>query len=258
MLGVHWTALAAIAAASAYMMLSSGSEEDYSSCTVPRVHRISMRDFQQHFVDAQRPVVITGYEDKNRAFRAATLRAALSRDWGHLQVKLGTAHQYTKAHSSSTLRAYIDAMQPLTTDTAPGDAQYLFGEHNGPEWAFFLDLYSQPTHLVGLAGAAQSTLSFGVGAAHSGVPLHFHGHGFQETIHGRKRWYLYPPGQHTEVFDSNSTQLQWVRRVLPSLPRAARPMVCTVEPGELIYFPGQWMHGVLNLEPWTVFVSTFL
>lgn len=33
---------------------------------------------------------------------------------------------------------------------------------------------------------------------------------------------------------------------------------CVLHPGELLYFPSQWMHGTLNLDPYNVFVSTFI
>ena len=33
---------------------------------------------------------------------------------------------------------------------------------------------------------------------------------------------------------------------------------CTIEPGEALYFPSQWMHATLNLDEYTYFVSVFL
>ena len=35
------------------------------------------------------------------------------------------------------------------------------------------------------------------------------------------------------------------------------PWECTLNPGDLIYFPDQWHHATINLSPYTVFVSTF-
>ena len=42
-------------------------------------------------------------------------------------------------------------------------------------------------------------------------------------------------------------------------PHGPRPFYdCTIEPGEVLYFPSQCMHATLNLDPYTYFVSVFL
>ena len=33
---------------------------------------------------------------------------------------------------------------------------------------------------------------------------------------------------------------------------------CTIGPGEVLFFPSQWMHATLNLDAYTYFVSVFL
>jgi ribosomal protein L16 Arg81 hydroxylase len=38
---------------------------------------------------------------------------------------------------------------------------------------------------------------------------------------------------------------------------SARPYECSLNPGDIIYFPDQWWHATINLDPYTVFVSTF-
>lgn len=42
-----------------------------------------------------------------------------------------------------------------------------------------------------------------------------------------------------------------------SLPSSKKPWECTVSRGEMIYFPDRWHHGTINLEKYTVFVSSF-
>lgn len=36
-----------------------------------------------------------------------------------------------------------------------------------------------------------------------------------------------------------------------------KPWECTIHRGEMIYFPDQWHHATINLEKYTVFVSSF-
>ena len=116
------------------------------------------------------------------------------------------------------------------------------------------------------------TLSFGMGGRFSGVPFHTHGAGFSEVLHGRKAWFLYPPGPEPRAVDGDAPSLRWVTDVYPTLrprrteegnddddatPTDLRPHECTIVPGEILYFPSQWYHATLNLDPWTVFVSAF-
>ena len=43
----------------------------------------------------------------------------------------------------------------------------------------------------------------------SGVPMHFHGPAFAETLYGRKRWFLTQPEDKPD-FHPNKTTLQWL------------------------------------------------
>lgn len=40
-------------------------------------------------------------------------------------------------------------------------------------------------------------------------------------------------------------------------PSTKKPWECTIHEGEMIYFPDQWHHATINLEKYTVFVSSF-
>mmetsp|Transcript_36195 Transcript_36195/g.87365 ORF Transcript_36195/g.87365 Transcript_36195/m.87365 type:complete len:383 (+) Transcript_36195:60-1208(+) len=40
-------------------------------------------------------------------------------------------------------------------------------------------------------------------------------------------------------------------------PSSKKPWECTISEGEMIYFPDQWHHATINLEKYTVFVSSF-
>ena len=65
---------------------------------------------------------------------------------------------------------------------------YFFGDNDVEEWKDLLDEYNQPPLNLPLH---QSALSFGLAGPGSGVPFHFHGPGFAETIYGRKRWLVF-------------------------------------------------------------------
>jgi hypothetical protein len=54
--------------------------------------------------------------------------------------------------------------------------------------------------------------------------------------------------------NKNSAIKQGVKEIGPS---AKKPWECTIHEGEMIYFPDGWHHATINLERYTVFVSSF-
>jgi len=101
------------------------------------------------------------------------------------------------------------------------------------------------------------SLSFGIGGRGSGVQWHTHGPGFSETIHGRKHWVLYPKVLDVKGFNKDLSSRHWMEEIYTSLDHHERPWECTVHPEEMIYFPDGWHHATINLDPYTVFVSSF-
>ena len=81
----------------------------------------------------------------------------------------------------------------------------MFGDNKYDEWSDFLTEYTPPPFTLPRHLPA---LSFGVAGPGSGVPFHFHGPGFGETVYGRKRWFLTEPASQPE-FHPNKTTLQW-------------------------------------------------
>ena len=179
-------------------------------------------------------------------------------------------------------------------DQLGNETWYLFGETFTSEWQKFLQNYDLPTcHSCTALHREQNlvALSFGVGNIGSGVQWHLHGPGFSETIHGRKHWVLYPP-EFRPDYDLNYASRHWMEYTYPNLkdwsaadvefekmmhmkykqrPRAVtkektrqesgpsnrKPWECTIHEGEMIYFPDGWHHATINLDRYTVFVSSF-
>jgi ribosomal protein L16 Arg81 hydroxylase len=96
----------------------------------------------------------------------------------------------------------------------------------------------------------------GVAAGGSGVPFHFHGPGFAETLHGRKRWFLYAP-ENRPKFDPEKSTLRWLVEDYAELKNDELMLECILEPFDIIYFPDRWWHATLNIDN-AVFISTFI
>ena len=97
-------------------------------------------------------------------------------------------------------------------------------------------------------------LSFGIGNRGSGVQWHVHGPGFSEAIHGCKHWVLY---QEKPDFHKDQTSRNWMEYNYNAKSLNDRPYECTFNPGDLVYFPDMWWHAMINLDPYTAFVSPF-
>ncbi|XP_077762105.1 jmjC domain-containing protein 8 isoform X4 [Canis aureus] len=200
-----------------------------------------------------RPVILQRLTDNSR-FRALCSRERLLASFGDTVVRLSTANTYSYRKVDLPFQDYVEhLLHPQDPSSLGNDTLYFFGDNDFSEWASLFQHYSPPPFsLLGTTAA----YSFGIAGAGSGVPFHWHGPGFSEVIYGRKRWFLYPP-EKTPEFHPNKTTLAWLQDVYPTLAPSERPLECTVQAGEVLYFPDRWWHATLNLDT-SVFISTFL
>ncbi|XP_055265034.1 jmjC domain-containing protein 8 isoform X1 [Moschus berezovskii] len=226
------------------------TEEEH--CTVERRADLSYAEFVQRYAFS-RPVILQGLTDNSR-FRDLCTRQRLLASFGGSVVRLSTANTYSYQKVDLPFQKYVEQMlYPQDPISMGNDTLYFFGDNNFTEWASLFRHYSPPPFsLLGTTPA----YSFGIAGAGSGVPFHWHGPGFSEVIYGRKRWFLYPP-EKTPEFHPNKTTLAWLRDTYPALTPSARPLECTIQAGEVLYFPDRWWHATLNLDT-SVFISTFL
>lgn len=226
------------------------TEEEH--CTVERRAHLTYPEFMQHYAFLK-PVILQGLTDNSR-FRALCSRENLLASFGDNVVRLSTANTYSYQKVDLPFQEYVEQLlHPQDPTSLGNDTLYFFGDNNFTEWAPLFQHYSPPPfRLLGTTPA----YSFGIAGAGSGVPFHWHGPGFSEVIYGRKRWFLYPP-EKTPEFHPNKTTLAWLQETYPSLAPSTRPLECTIQAGEVLYFPDRWWHATLNLDT-SVFISTFL
>ena len=61
-------------------------------------------------------------------------------------------------------------------------------------------------------------------------------------------------------YHKDQSSRYWMEYVYPFLPSKIRQEYyyeCTLDPGDMIYFPNHWWHATINLDPYTAFISTF-
>ncbi|CAF0834659.1 unnamed protein product [Brachionus calyciflorus] len=247
-------------------------DKDYNSyikeieegpCNIPIVTEpISQREFLDKYAFTS-PVIFRFSEQitsKNKLFQEKCQLENLKTYYGDKYVTVSSANTYSYKRYSMKLNDYLDQhIIPLSKKNVRPELKYgnetwyFFGENNFTEWKSLFDLYQKPNYWLPKHTHAYS---FGIAAFYTGVPFHFHGPVFAETMVGRKRWFLYEPNQ-APYFDPDKSTLHWFLEEYPKLPPNKKPYECILGPLEVIYFPDKWMHATLNVDN-VVFISTFL
>ena len=165
----------------------------------------------------------------------------------NFNVTLSSSNSFSEHRRTIPFRMYIEEMLTegeLTPDKLSNETWYLFGETYSEQWKDFLDVYEVPPceacNMPDLVA-----LSFGVGNRGSGVQWHVHGPGFSEAVVGRKHWILQ---QDRPVFHKDQTSRNWMEYSYSAMEESERPLECTLEPGDLIYFPDMYWHATINLD----------
>jgi len=96
------------------------------------------------------------------------------------------------------------------------------------------------------------SVNFLLGGLQSGLPLHSHSKTWQGLASGRKLWFFVPPRRTSQdLEDLTGPYLFPVRgyaKMTQGLPLGKRPLICVQKPGDIFYFPDEWLHGTLNLD----------
>jgi len=99
-----------------------------------------------------------------------------------------------------------------------------------------------------------SNYQFMVGPVLTGASPHFHYASFRSMVYGRARWFLWPPAK---AFYSTRDIYEWYVTDYPTLSGAQRPFECVEGPGEVLFVPSLWGHGVMYLEDTVGMASLF-
>lgn len=226
-----------------------------SLCDIEKrsVKDLTYSEFIHRYVP-HRPVILLDADD-NAHFRSLTSRGELLSSYGKYNIRLSTANTHSYNKVDTTLSHYIShILRPQSLNAKGNETFYWFGDNNYTEFEKLFQTYNPPKYSIPNMLPAYS---FGVAGVGTGVPFHFHGPGFAEVLYGQKMWFLSPPDQEPQ-FHPDLPTLHWLLNDYSNIPSGSiRPMICTIRPGEVIFFPDRWWHATLNTRT-SVFISTFL
>lgn len=225
------------------------SDFDDTGCSIELRPNLTLSEFrrEQRF---PRPVVFRrrGARDERgvEEFARATRRAALDTAGHDMYLIARVANEYESREMplSDFLTSVVD---PGAAPNTTAGALYFLGDViPSRKWEALLELYTPPELVVRVGGGeVRRRPSFGLAGLASGAPWHKHGPGFAEVVHGRKRWYFYPPTQKPPGVVRGQPVGEWLESVLPNLPLEQRPVACTAEPGDVVFVPDQWFHATV-------------
>jgi hypothetical protein len=95
-----------------------------------------------------------------------------------------------------------------------------------------------------------------VGGLGAGISFHHHGAVTSETLHGRRRWLLYPPDR-SPAFNARATSASWMHDVYPRRTPSDGLLECTLGPGASLYMPAMWFHSTVGLDNFASAMSVF-
>lgn len=235
-----------------------------SKCTIPRITwRKGTSRWNLPLSDA--PYVVQSPDGWNDAIAKGLEKAALLHSMGNVTCTPSQAGSKRIGSFEMTLAEYLTEWLPRPISRNAEENRYVFGEF-GEQWEPLRKTYVLPPCEVCSHDAAAVTI--GLGGKYSGAPWHFHNSAFVEVFKGAKHFAFLPPGdpvteeiEKVMQFNASMSQFHWhleQRPLLENEGRLRNMQECVINPGEILYFPDNWHHGVINLGEYTAFVSSFI
>ncbi|MBL8938258.1 MAG: cupin-like domain-containing protein [Archangium sp.] len=226
--------------------------------TVPRVKRLTPRQFIERAYAPNRPIVITGMMNDWKALRRWTW-AFLSKTVGDAPVEVMEHRETTdfydlnvnRLSEPTTLREFISWIQRVKTS----NARYMVARNNGLDAEALRPLRGDLGFFGGILDRRLEGLSYlWVGPGGTVTPLHHDtANNLFCQVRGRKRFILIDPANaellrdvlsYYSLIDAENFD---VRR-FPYLAHVER-LTVTLGPGEALFLPAGWWHHVRALSP---------
>ena len=244
------------------------SELTAERCDFDVVASLDANQFLSQYLSLQRPVLVrdaaAGSPDIKALFHAWQ-RNRFEQMYGELQFKEVTipyAESFGGGSNLTTVRAFMAGMrsthqQHKELDTAYRVAfpTYIFEPTNSE---LLLKHFSLPSVLnPNVTHISSSKFQFYLGPALSGAPVHFHRSAWNLLVYGEKRWFLFPPNT---AFYSKQHVWDWWQNeyIKASSAIHSRALECVQHPGDLVFVPEMWGHGVINLRESVGLASEFV
>ena len=201
-------------------------------CDIDVVHHrdINFQRFSKDFLSLLKPVVIRGGSRNLQRLRKLWEKKTFLARFGSLPIETGEI-PYADSFGLRSNRCTIGQFSQQADDYAFCG---ITPKSHGPMFQDFVH--------CGFFTKLQNThFQYYQGKPGTGAPVHFHVDAWNALVHGRKRWFIFPPmkGMYT-----TKPIGQW----LTNHRNQVKPLVFTQYAGDIVYIPRFWAHGVLNIK----------
>ena len=243
---------------------------------IDRVHqsRLSVQQFIDNYERPAVPCIITGCADKWRARKEWSFES-FSKSYGNTPLKCGEDDEGYKVKVKT--KYFLKYMYHQRDDSP----LYLFDSSfdEREETKSLCDHYSPPKYfredLFRLVGEKRRPPYrwFLIGPRRSGTCVHIDPlatSAWNTLLRGRKRWILFPPetsktlvkGKHHKLPGEDDEAIDYFLKMLPRIKAEGRAKnLKYIEfiqyPGDTIFLPGGWWHGVLNIDDTVAVTQNF-
>ena len=211
---------------------------------------LTKSEFVEKYETPGVPVIVTGVVPQWRAFREWTPERLAAR-FGDVRFRVSATHEAPLVDFLSY------AASPRCEEAAR--PEYLFDRDFAVKCPQMEEEFCVPEYfsddLMGLLGPDRPDYRWLIiGPRRSGSSFHVDPNAnfaWNATIHGSKKWVLYPPSSPpplTPGDDHQQSLPDWFRDHYDDDGHAEHRMECITRAGEILYVPRGWWHCVVNLE----------
>lgn len=217
-------------------------------CAADTIHasQFDIDIFLHHYLLHPRPLLIRGGAAMPAALARAYTREGLlevASDLKFEAYQFPTAKEYDGSTPLvKTMRDYIDFLEGRSEETAASNLHYVFHRVVQDSKEALNEALNFTSTLPGLLAGKVDHIgtTFYLGGVLMGFPPHHHSPVVNSLVHGRKLWFLQPPGEELVVHEAMYDYLLHSG----GAPGAVR---CIQEAGDLLFVPRSWTHGTLCL-----------
>ena len=212
---------------------------------------LTAKRFETDF-DLKAPFVLKGGAAAWKATERWTREHILS-EYGDAEVKVGLSSKIVGNSGDGAERTTIREFLQQAGAGDGSEGPYVFDRGSFvKEHPEILQDIQPPLFFKPEEGGEDSiVVYFLLGGPNSGIPLHSHTDGWNALIHGRKRWFFYPPEELPPLdFPVYRGQFAWERETYPAIKansQLSAPLECLQEAGDIVYIPEGWFHATSNL-----------
>lgn len=191
---------------------------------------ISFRTFSENHMSTLKPALIRGGSAQMKQLQRLWQKKDFQQRFPDLPISTGDI-PYAGTFGKEVRRLQLKDYQPTRE-------AYVFSGINRAEYP---KLFEDFQYLGFFNKLANRHAQFYQGIAGTGAPLHSHIDAWNALVHGKKRWFLFPPLQ---GYYSTKPIWEWLENGYPQV----KPLEFMQEAGDIVYIPRHWSHAVLNLQ----------